>query len=261
MGEWCSGPGVSLFGAELASLGLPIEDAPEVPWGDLKDWVSPAQFGGLPGDGKDDTEAIQQAIDSGAGTVYLTTKKELPARERGGRPGWEGAYEISDTIHIRGAVRRIIGLVGNRWQIGPGAKLWARQLNLEGDGMKLVNDGGQVWILGLKTEAAAPSVETLNGGRTEILIRVVLDPVLEDDAGSTRITGGDEIAVFTVEGTGGWDTYRTFTLPVKIAEPGKHEVALLIERADSKFANALVNIDWFECGYAPLETVEGKTNP
>lgn len=48
-------------------------------------------------------------------------------------------------------------------------QVWARQLNPENQGTKIVNDGGSLWILGLKTEKPGTVVETLNGGRTEIL--------------------------------------------------------------------------------------------
>ncbi|MBD3345528.1 MAG: endopolygalacturonase [Chitinivibrionales bacterium] len=47
--------------------------------------------------------------------------------------------------------------------------VWARQLNSEIDGAKIINDGGLLWILGLKTEMQGTIVETNNGGSTEIL--------------------------------------------------------------------------------------------
>ncbi len=50
-----------------------------------------------------------------------------------------------------------------------GQKLWARQLNIENEGTHLTNDGGDLWILGFKTERGGTLVDTRNGGRTEIL--------------------------------------------------------------------------------------------
>lgn len=52
-------------------------------------------------------------------------------------------------------------------------RVWARQLNIEshpapGDA-KIVNDGGMLWIMGLKTENAGTVIETLFGGKTELL--------------------------------------------------------------------------------------------
>ncbi len=54
--------------------------------------------------------------------------------------------------------------------------VWARQLDIEGDiedrpevKAKLVNDGGDVWILGFKTEDDGTHIVTRNGGRTELL--------------------------------------------------------------------------------------------
>ncbi len=242
--EWVSGPRVSLFPGEIRSLNLPIVETPTVPHDPLNQWVSPEQFGGLPGDGKDDTEAIQKAIDSGATTVYLPRGKQ---KSNPNDPGRSGAYDISDTIYIRGNVRRIVGLeaslevadalvkhpdkpifmfedgdppvvvlerlrftfkrfpnptlihradrdlvvsafsevakprhlgkgrlflediVGHGIYIGPGSTLYARQLNLEGGDWKLTNDGGTAWVLGLKTECRGPIALTKAGGRTEII--------------------------------------------------------------------------------------------
>jgi hypothetical protein len=47
--------------------------------------------------------------------------------------------------------------------------LWARQLNIEGNGTKLANQGGTVWVLGLKTEGHGTVVDTAQGGQSEIL--------------------------------------------------------------------------------------------
>ena len=53
--------------------------------------------------------------------------------------------------------------------------VWARQLNQEkntqqtSDDAKIINDGGNLWVLGLKTERPGTIVKTINGGKTEIL--------------------------------------------------------------------------------------------
>ncbi|MDX9754474.1 MAG: endopolygalacturonase, partial [bacterium] len=48
-------------------------------------------------------------------------------------------------------------------------KVWARQWNSEPPVTKITNDGGTVWILGLKTEREGTLIHTLNGGKTELL--------------------------------------------------------------------------------------------
>lgn len=48
-------------------------------------------------------------------------------------------------------------------------KVWARQFNVEGDGVHVENDGGIVWILGYKTEGGGTLVKTVGGGKTEII--------------------------------------------------------------------------------------------
>lgn len=65
-----------------------------------------------------------------------------------------------------------------------GGKVWARQLNIEGGYEKvpseargiyvpgydlLLNDGGALWILGLKTEGDGTLITAINGAKTEIL--------------------------------------------------------------------------------------------
>ncbi|MFW6107288.1 MAG: glycosyl hydrolase family 28-related protein [bacterium] len=92
---------VSLFPSARRSLGLPVEEPPRIPWGDIeKEWASPMDFGAV-GDGKaDDTQAVQRAIDSGATTVYLPGGKRFYA------PG---------TLRLRGKVRRLIGCESTLW--------------------------------------------------------------------------------------------------------------------------------------------------
>ena len=50
-----------------------------------------------------------------------------------------------------------------------GQKLWARQLNIENQGTHLVNDGGDLWVLGYKTERGGTLLDARGGGRSEIL--------------------------------------------------------------------------------------------
>ena len=48
-------------------------------------------------------------------------------------------------------------------------RVWARQLNIENEGLHLLNDASDVWVLGYKTERGGTLVETRNRGRSEIL--------------------------------------------------------------------------------------------
>ena len=116
--EFVSHPVESLFPSPTRALRLPVEETPEVPWDDPKEWVSVRRFEpkvvtvtkekkGKPVTEKltDWTEAIQQAIDSGATTVYFP---------RG------GDYEVLGTVHIRGKVRRLMGMEGALGRQGHG---------------------------------------------------------------------------------------------------------------------------------------------
>lgn len=48
-------------------------------------------------------------------------------------------------------------------------KVWARQLNVENEGTHVRVDGSDLWVLGYKTERGGTLVETVGGGRSEIL--------------------------------------------------------------------------------------------
>jgi hypothetical protein len=85
-----SGAGVTVLGGtRKESLNLPIEEAPYGETAEAADWVSVAKFGAKAGDGQDDTDAIQKAIDSGAKIVYFP----------------RGSYDINGTVIIRGNVQ------------------------------------------------------------------------------------------------------------------------------------------------------------
>ncbi|MDC0834228.1 PA14 domain-containing protein [Geitlerinema sp. CS-897] len=223
----------STFPSAQTSLNLLVENAPEVIYGDVANWVSPTDFGAVPNDGLDDTVAIQAALDSGAATVYFP----------------KGNYDINDTLTVGDGVQTITGLsyqtifsigdplksqnqpvfrfegttnpvaIERFWGSSGGGsfywfdqattqpltvrnvltssgtayrnsvtggkvfiedvtiggwefnqqQVWARQLNPEVATTNIVNNGSDLWILGLKTEKEGVVVENLNGGRTEVL--------------------------------------------------------------------------------------------
>ena len=48
-------------------------------------------------------------------------------------------------------------------------RVWARQLNIENQGSHLVNEAGNLWILGYKTERGGTLLDTRGGGQSEVL--------------------------------------------------------------------------------------------
>ena len=94
-----SGPHVTEHAASVltfssvakTTLNLPVEESPTADWSKPSDWVSVAKYGAKGGDGEDDTEGIQRAIDSGARVVYLP----------------RGFYDINGTVRVRGKVERL----------------------------------------------------------------------------------------------------------------------------------------------------------
>lgn len=247
--EFVSHPVLSLFPSPPKSLGLPIRETPEVEWDPPEQWTNVLDFGepqtlvlkrekdGKKFDHRDWTPAIQKAIDSGATTIYF--------------PCGRGTFGLFGHIHLRGNVRRIIGLENtgvymaantkdksmfadeynptfileegtaptvvverfDTWYtpfgfvqdsrrtlvvrslsfhdvqtkvdggdifledcraktvvVRKNAKVWARQLNPEGhEEPRLDVAGGDLWILGLKTEGDATIANVRAGGRLEVL--------------------------------------------------------------------------------------------
>jgi hypothetical protein len=106
-----------LFDAPPRALALPIKPEPRVPWEtDPAKWVCANDFGAVAGDNKDDTAAIQKAIDAGAAagktTVYL--------RGVGGPdPNW---YTLDGEVRVHGSIRHVLGLGFGRIVAGKGGK-------------------------------------------------------------------------------------------------------------------------------------------
>jgi hypothetical protein len=113
--EYLSHPPMRAFEESTAkALRLPVKPEPRIEWeNDPRKWVCANEFGGTFDDNKDDTAAIQQAVDkaseTGATTVYL--------RGIGGRePNW---YNLNGEVRIHGSVRHVIGLGFGRILGGP----------------------------------------------------------------------------------------------------------------------------------------------
>jgi len=253
--EYSSNTPLTLFGTSAkTSLNLPVEEPPTFHDNNLSNWANVEDFGarGHAADGGDDwgddTAAIQNALDSGKSTVYIPP----------------GRYYVSDTLHVRGNVRKIIatnatlspggtafgdannpkpffriedgtapdvtiehvgiinitpeaspGLIGfeqatsrtlflkdmaccswrpndqkyvfrntegagklfvenvsaETWRFEHPQQVWMRQLNPEGSDEKIFNNGGKLWVLGLKTEGGNVNtvIHTKGGGASELL--------------------------------------------------------------------------------------------
>ncbi|MEI6503888.1 MAG: glycosyl hydrolase family 28-related protein, partial [Armatimonadota bacterium] len=105
------------FDAPAGSLRLPIKPEPKLPWEtNPTNWVCANDFGAVAGDNKDDTEALQEAVDVAAAahktTVYL--------RGVGGaEPNW---YNLEGEVRVHGSVRHVLSLGWGRILGGPSGK-------------------------------------------------------------------------------------------------------------------------------------------
>lgn len=207
----------SPFGGPIATLRLPVEETPDVPWDDPKTWAVVDAYGADPTGRTDSAAAIQKAIDSGATTVFFpgfyTVEKPIIVRGKVrrllGTGAWidyhrrskpdiiiaqgdeklvviehfapiNGGIEIRTdrTVLLRSIEARISHTGRGRLfledvatsdlRVGAGHKVWARQLNIENEGTHLTNDGGQLWVLGYKTERGGSLLHTKGGGQSEV---------------------------------------------------------------------------------------------
>lgn len=97
-GSTRSGGTFELFSSPDRTLGLAVQDSPNIAWdNNLNNWDGPQKHlignSGKANDGIDDTAAIQAAIDSGATTVYIP----------------QGTWDLAGTLYLRGNVKRLIG--------------------------------------------------------------------------------------------------------------------------------------------------------
>ncbi|MHB8863662.1 MAG: glycosyl hydrolase family 28-related protein [Pirellulaceae bacterium] len=93
--EYWSHPPTTLFPSTAASLRLTVKEPPALPWDDPNNWANVDDFGADPTGQQDSSAAIQQAMDSGATTLFLA-----------------GNYALTKTVVIRGNVRCVRGVGG-----------------------------------------------------------------------------------------------------------------------------------------------------
>jgi hypothetical protein len=115
--EYLSHPAVKQFDAPAKALRLPAKREPAVPWeADPAKWESANDHGAVAGDNRDDTAAIQTAIDAaakaGKTVVYLRGCG-------GGDPNW---YTLDGEVRVHGSVRLVLGLGFGRVVAGTGGR-------------------------------------------------------------------------------------------------------------------------------------------
>lgn len=93
--EYYSSPSTQSGTASNQSIRLTVKESPEVKWSSISEWANVDDYGADPTGGRDSSNAIQKAIDSGATTVFLP-----------------GHYQVSKTVIVRGNVERILGTGG-----------------------------------------------------------------------------------------------------------------------------------------------------
>ncbi|MEJ6699772.1 MAG: glycosyl hydrolase family 28-related protein [Akkermansiaceae bacterium] len=80
-----------------------------------------------------------------------------------------GAKVFFDNVAMTTGIRPGTDIYGRCCASFKGQKVWARQLNPERGQPMVINDGGDLVIMGYKSEGRGIIVHTINGGRTEVL--------------------------------------------------------------------------------------------
>jgi len=80
-----------------------------------------------------------------------------------------------------------------------GQKVWARQLNPEGSGgTHIINDGGDLYILGLKTEGSSRTLDNRRGARTTIMGGLIYPATAIADRTQPMITNNESSVSFSL---------------------------------------------------------------
>ena len=102
------------------------------------------------------TAGVTAIVDGSAGTLFLQDV-HLAGNGNGYRnePG-TGPLFLEDVL-------------GPVFTFANPQNVWARQWNIEGDVTKITNNGGKIWVLGLKSEGRSTELSATNGSSTEVL--------------------------------------------------------------------------------------------
>lgn len=93
--EYSSLAPTRLFPSPSTSLRLTVKETPSVTWEPPSRWANVDDYGADPTGNTDSSVAIQKAMNSGAGTVFLP-----------------GSYRLLKTVMVPGSVKRVVGLGG-----------------------------------------------------------------------------------------------------------------------------------------------------
>ncbi len=172
--------------SERASLNLPMEDTPALPFSLIEAAASPdaayvTDYGAVPGDKADDSDGIQRAIDSGKKYVVLPN----------------GTYHIGKTLHIRGNVNAVIGFESVLHIDGTAAQ---NQFDGEDEGVFQIGDVSAPFVLfeNLSTAGGYPGCPYIfvHAAKTPLAIRHMASHMTADTAKAYRntVTGGKVFA-------------------------------------------------------------------
>ena len=114
----------------------------------------------------------------------------------------------------------IENVVSNPWQSWTFNRqnVWARQFNVENTGTHITNNGGKLWILGLKTERGGTLIDTKGRGQTELLGGLAYTTTVGPDGTQNYpmfISDESTIGISIAEVNHGQPTYKTLVREIR----------------------------------------------
>ena len=127
-----------------------------------------------------------------------------------------------------------------RLALAGSSPVFARQLNTEGAGVRILNDGAPLWVLGLKTEGVGTVVDNRNGARTEVFGGLLY--VVRETDGSVPAFRNEASwlsATFVEEVLRAGRSYRTYVQQVEAGGEQGLPVTEFPERGMGRIVGAL----------------------
>ncbi len=194
-----------------------------------------------PGQNEVIIEGLNESAPAGVGRSWFVTHAAANtlALKDGGVTGYRNT--------VGGGVVHFENIVGKDF-VFDSQKVFARQLNPEGDGVKIRNIGGDAFLLGVKTEGQGMVVQSLRGARTQVLgglsypatvLENRAEPMFESVDSSTWLSMPESCYI----ANGYYDTWVTDTR-------GGSSLSLLRGQIGRGHSNCGLNLGLYEGGFS-----------
>ncbi|NJL70312.1 MAG: hypothetical protein HC888_01280 [Candidatus Competibacteraceae bacterium] len=163
---WTSSDPVTVTGNLNKTLELPLKETPVIPWSPLNKWQNAAA---MPGPGK--LEALQQALNSGAETIYF------PAGMK---------FNIHGPVTVPASVKRIIGLESE----------WKGKTDQNSPGLHFIIEGGSEPLVIEHMDTIYNQLKIINKSQRPLVVRGLHAHTIDGSEGGADIFIEDVVGSF-----------------------------------------------------------------